>query len=320
MLIARWVARNRQSCVDDVRWTQTITVGGSSEMLANAFTANPFGAPSCIVVTKRDASDEPAVDVLQQVEIGRCRCAVTGTEASWVGSDGCESDAGHCVSAQRDDAERGEQSPGVPRHLLLHDQPGLAVRRERRAGHLHRAPRRRHPEERVLVRADAVPAHRSPITLDDDVLDVGDQVGKARAGRGDRGLELVTGQPARRHRRCVAGSPVRAVRRAPRPTLRPRPPPSLIDVLAAVVVRRCRAAVADIGGLLSVCFVHRDQADVSCAGAPTTERPAVEPASASRACSVRRSSTSSRQNDTARPAMISRNGAEATITVFCKRA
>ena len=51
MLIARWVARNRQSWVDDVRCTQTITVGGSSEMLAKALTARPRGVSSSIVVT-----------------------------------------------------------------------------------------------------------------------------------------------------------------------------------------------------------------------------------------------------------------------------
>ena len=51
MLIARCVARNRQSWVDDVRCTATMTVGGSREMLENAFTARPRGVSSSIVVT-----------------------------------------------------------------------------------------------------------------------------------------------------------------------------------------------------------------------------------------------------------------------------
>ena len=51
MLIARWRARNRQSCVEEVRCTHTITVGGSREMFAKALTANPLGVSSSIVVT-----------------------------------------------------------------------------------------------------------------------------------------------------------------------------------------------------------------------------------------------------------------------------
>ena len=51
MLIARCVARNRQSWVDEVRCTATITVGGSREMLENALTARPRGFSSSIAVT-----------------------------------------------------------------------------------------------------------------------------------------------------------------------------------------------------------------------------------------------------------------------------
>src|SRR5690242_11614351 len=51
MLIARWSALNRQSWVDDECWTATITVGGSSEMLAKALTAKPRGVPSSMAVT-----------------------------------------------------------------------------------------------------------------------------------------------------------------------------------------------------------------------------------------------------------------------------
>src|SRR4029078_10164703 len=40
LLIAHWVARNSDSYVEDVRCTHTITVGGSREMLENAFTAS----------------------------------------------------------------------------------------------------------------------------------------------------------------------------------------------------------------------------------------------------------------------------------------
>lgn len=51
MLIARWSARNRQSWVDEVRWTHTITVAGSSEMLEKALTASPRGVSPSIAVT-----------------------------------------------------------------------------------------------------------------------------------------------------------------------------------------------------------------------------------------------------------------------------
>ena len=37
--------------MDEVRCTQTMTVGGSSEMLAKALTASPRGVSSSIVVT-----------------------------------------------------------------------------------------------------------------------------------------------------------------------------------------------------------------------------------------------------------------------------
>ena len=49
--MARCRATNRQSCVDEVCWTATMTVGGSSEMLENALTARPRGLPSSMAVT-----------------------------------------------------------------------------------------------------------------------------------------------------------------------------------------------------------------------------------------------------------------------------
>ena len=110
MLIARCSARNRHSCVDDVRCTATMTVGGSRETLENAFTARPRGFPSSIAVT----TVTPVTNCL-------FTCFIVSRSGPAGAVMGAPCHGGQSVLSDGDDAERGQQGAGIPGDELLHD-------------------------------------------------------------------------------------------------------------------------------------------------------------------------------------------------------